>query len=50
LPVHLIQQKLSNLIDISTFIDYWLIQELTGNEDSRLPGSVYMYKDVKGKL
>lgn len=42
--------KISNLIDISTFIDYWLIQELTGNEDSRLPGSVYMYKDVKGKL
>lgn len=37
-------------MDISTFIDYWLIQELTGNEDSRLPGSVYMYKDINGKL
>ncbi|PKP41368.1 MAG: hypothetical protein CVT93_08560 [Bacteroidetes bacterium HGW-Bacteroidetes-10] len=42
--------KFNNLLDISTFIDFWLIQELTGNEDSRLPGSVYMYKDTNGKL
>lgn len=38
------------LLDIKTFIDYWIIQEVTGNGDSRLPGSVYMYKDVNGKL
>lgn len=39
-----------NMLDITTFIDYWIIQEVTGNGDSRLPGSVYMYKDVGGKL
>ena len=34
-----------NYIDIASFIDWWIVQELTGNRDSRLPGSVYMYKD-----
>lgn len=32
-------------IDIASFIDWWIVQELAGNRDSRLPGSVYMYKD-----
>ncbi len=40
----------SQVLDLTTFIDYWIIQEVTGNGDSRLPGSVYMYKDVNGKL
>lgn len=37
-------------IDIASFIDYWIVQELAGNRDARLPGSVYMHKDVNGKL
>ncbi|MEN5194443.1 CotH kinase family protein [Sphingobacterium faecium] len=37
-------------IDINSFINYWLVQELTENRDSRLPGSVYMYKGTNKKL
>ncbi len=37
-------------LDIESFIDYWIVQEVVSNGDSRLPGSVYMYKDVNGKL
>ena len=37
-------------IDIDTFIDYWIINEVTGNGESNWPKSVYMYKDMEGKL
>lgn len=37
-------------IDINSFINYWFVQELTENRDSRLPGSVYMYKGINKKL
>lgn len=37
-------------IDINSFIDYWIVYELTGNRDIRLPGSCYMYKDINKKL
>lgn len=37
-------------IDINSFINYWIVQELTENRDGRLPGSIYMYKGVGGKL
>lgn len=39
-----------NYIDLDTFIDWWMVVELTGNRDPRLPGSCYMYKDAGGKL
>ncbi len=35
-----------NLIDISSFIDSWIVYEATGNMESRHPGSMYMYKDI----
>ncbi len=38
------------LIDINSFINYWIVQELTENRDSRLPGSVYLYKGINKKL
>ncbi len=37
-------------IDINSFVNYWIVQELSENRDSRLPGSVYMHKGVGGKL
>lgn len=37
-------------IDINSFINYWIVQEVTENRDSRLPGSLYMYKGVNKKL
>lgn len=39
-----------NMIDIDTFIDWWIVTELTENRDTRLPGSCHMYKDAGGKL
>lgn len=38
------------LLDTDSFIDWWIVMELTGNRDGRLPGSCYMYKDRGGKL
>ena len=37
-------------IDYSTFVDYFLIQEISGNGECRHPKSSYMYKDGGGKL
>lgn len=39
-----------DMIDVDTFIDWWIVVELTENRDTKLPGSCYMYKDVQGKL
>ena len=32
-------------IDFTTFIDWWLVHELTNNEEPEHPKSTYMYKD-----
>lgn len=37
-------------LDINSVADYWIIQELTMNNEYRHPKSVYMYKDGAGKL
>lgn len=37
-------------VDIESFADWWIVQELCHNHDVRLPGSCYMYKDRGGKL
>lgn len=37
-------------IDIATYVDYWLIHELTTNEEPQHPKSCYMYKDAGGKI
>lgn len=39
-----------DMIDIDTFIDWWIVTELTENRDTKLPGSCHMYKDAGGKL
>ncbi len=38
------------LIDITSFIDYWIVYEIAGNRDILHPGSSYMHKDVNGKI
>lgn len=40
----------AELLDTDSFIDWWIVQELTHNQDTRLPGSCYMNKDRLGKL
>lgn len=37
-------------VDINSFINYWIVQEITENRDARLPGSLYMHKGVDKKL
>ncbi|MBP3601744.1 MAG: CotH kinase family protein [Alistipes sp.] len=37
-------------IDLDSFIDYWLVYEITGTGEPTHPKSVYMYKDRGGKM
>ena len=37
-------------IDLDSFIDYWLVYELTGTGEPTIPKSVYMYKDRGEKM
>lgn len=37
-------------LDINSVADYWIVQELTMNNEYRHPKSVYMYKNGAGKL
>lgn len=37
-------------LDVNSFIDWWLVMELTGNGEPNHPKSCYMYKDKGGKL
>lgn len=37
-------------IDMDSFIDWWLVHELTGNFEPNAPKSCYMHKDRGGKL
>lgn len=37
-------------IDVDSFIDWWLVHELTGNEEPKHPKSSYMHKNTGGKL
>lgn len=37
-------------IDVDSFVDYWIVFEVMGNHELSNPGSVFFYKDGKGKL
>ena len=41
---------IASLIDIQSYIDWWLIHEVTYNIEARHPKSCYMYKKRDGKL
>lgn len=40
----------ASYIDFTTFIDWWLVHELTNNEEPEHPKSTYMYKDINDVL
>jgi spore coat protein CotH len=42
--------KISSLIDIDSYIDWWLLNELVCNWEPNHPKSSYMYKKRDGKL
>ena len=43
-------REYTQYLDIDTFIDWWLVHELTGNEEPKHPKSSYMNKNTGGKL
>lgn len=43
-------RKYADYIDIDTYIDWWLVHELTFNGEPNHPKSSYMHKDKLGKL
>lgn len=49
-PQRLSQDDYLNYLDMDSFIDYWIVQELTGNEELQHPKSTYVHKDQGGKL
>ena len=42
--------RISEVMDLTTLADYWLIQEFSKNGDAFFTSSTYMYKDGNGKL
>jgi hypothetical protein len=40
----------AHYIDVSTFVDWYIIEELAKNQDSKLYASCFFYKDRLGKL
>lgn len=40
----------ASYIDFDSFIDWWLVHELTNNEEPEHPKSTYMYKDINDVL
>jgi hypothetical protein len=43
-------EVIENLIDVDSYIDWWLVHELAGNTEPIWPKSSYMYKKRDGKL
>lgn len=42
--------KIDELIDVTSYIDWWLVHELARNSEALHPKSCYMYKKRDGKL
>ncbi|MBD5279697.1 MAG: hypothetical protein HDS35_04055 [Bacteroides sp.] len=42
--------EIEALLDVDSYIDWWLLHELTGSGEPNHPKSSYMYKKRKGKL
>ncbi len=43
-------ESVTSLMDITSVIDWWIVNEIAMNNEYRHPKSVYMYKDGEGKL
>lgn len=42
--------EIEKLIDVNSYVDWWLVHELSGNLEPNQPRSCYMYKKRDGKL
>ncbi|MEG1616784.1 MAG: CotH kinase family protein [Bacteroidales bacterium] len=45
-----LRQQSAEYIDFDSFIDWWFVHELAGNEEPKHPKSSYMHKERNGKL
>lgn len=43
-------REYTQYLDVDSFIDWWLVHELTGNEEPKHPKSSYMHKNTGGRL
>ena len=43
-------EEITELIDVTSYIDWWIVHELTFNYEPNHPKSCYMYKKGNGKL
>ncbi len=43
-------KRLSDLMNLESFVDWWFISELTTNDECSVPKNCYMYKDRGGKM
>jgi hypothetical protein len=43
-------RKFADYMNLESYVDYWFVYELTGNWEPNHPKSVYMHKDVNGKM
>jgi hypothetical protein len=43
-------RKFTDYMNLDSYVDYWFVYELTGNWEPNHPKSVYMHKDVNGKM
>ena len=46
----LVERYYAEMLDIDTFIDYFIVCELVQNTEPTWPKSTYVYKDMNGKL
>lgn len=45
-----VQRKFAEYIDFTSFIDYWFVYEITQCSEPNLPKSVFLHKDIGGKM
>jgi hypothetical protein len=49
-PEKFSHREFADYMELNSFADYWFVEELTMNWDCGFPKSVYMNKDVNGKM
>lgn len=43
-------RKFADYMDLDSYVDWWLVYELTGNTEPNHPKSCYCHKDINGKM
>ena len=43
-------REFTQYMDLDSYIDWWFVHELTGNNEPNWPKSTYVHKDVNGKM